>query len=124
MAGYSRCVSSTRRSQMETFPRPGSSTYIPKTGNPARLRALHYKDLAAVHLKTAREVNLGARWEEMMRALGNTEAKVHRATIGSSCLASFGRLALAGNNNHDARSVLTKEGDRRNTCPQRTDHSM
>ncbi|AKK63311.1 hypothetical protein FE36_05355 [Xanthomonas oryzae pv. oryzicola] len=57
------------------------------------LRALHYKDLAAVHLKTAREVNLGARWEEMMRALGNTEAKVHRATIGSKLL---GQLWAAG----------------------------
>ncbi|AOS03449.1 outer protein P [Xanthomonas oryzae pv. oryzae] len=57
------------------------------------LRALHYKDLAAVHLKTAREVNLGARWEEMMRALGNTEAKVHRATIGSKLM---GQLWAAG----------------------------
>ncbi|NEL65553.1 MAG: outer protein P, partial [Xanthomonas perforans] len=53
---------------------------------PDALRALDYKDLAAVHLKTEREVNLGARWEEMMRALGNTEAKVHRATIGSKLL--------------------------------------
>ncbi|AZR22079.1 outer protein P [Xanthomonas vasicola] len=59
----------------------------------AGLRALHYKDLAAVHLKTEREVNLGARWEEMMRALGNTEAKVHRATIGSKLL---GKLLAAG----------------------------
>jgi len=57
------------------------------------LRALHYNDLAAVHLKTAREVNLGARWEEMMRALGNTEAKVHRATIGSKLM---GQLWAAG----------------------------
>lgn len=64
-----------------------------KPVTPARLRALHYKDLAAVHLKTAREVNLGARWEEMMRALGNTEAKVHRATIGSKLL---GQLWAAG----------------------------
>ncbi|ASL00070.1 type III secretion system effector XopP [Xanthomonas citri] len=60
---------------------------------PAGLRALDYKHLAAVHLKTAREVNLGARWEEMMRALGNTEAKVHRATIGSKLL---GQLWAAG----------------------------
>ncbi|NMI16000.1 outer protein P, partial [Xanthomonas citri] len=64
-----------------------------KPVTPAKLRALHYKDLAAVHLKTAREVNLGARWEEMMRALGNTEAKVHRATIGSKLL---GQLWAAG----------------------------
>ncbi|KPL48023.1 outer protein P [Xanthomonas axonopodis] len=64
-----------------------------KPVTPAGLRALHYKDLTAVHLKTAREVNLGARWEEMMRALGNTEAKVHRATIGSKLL---GQLWAAG----------------------------
>ncbi|PKV16962.1 type III secretion system effector XopP [Xanthomonas prunicola] len=64
-----------------------------KPVTPAGLRALHYKDLTAVHLKTAREVNLGPRWEEMMRALGNTEAKVHRATIGSKLL---GQLWAAG----------------------------
>ncbi|WP_024744513.1 type III secretion system effector XopP [Xanthomonas oryzae] len=64
-----------------------------KLATPAGLRALHYKDLTAVHLKTAREVNLGPRWEEMMRALGNTEAKVHRATIGSKLL---GQLWAAG----------------------------
>ncbi|WP_460198829.1 type III secretion system effector XopP [Xanthomonas campestris pv. passiflorae] len=64
-----------------------------KPVTPAGLRTLHYKDLAAVHLKTAREVNLGPRWEEMMRALGNTEAKVHRATIGSKLL---GQLWVAG----------------------------
>ncbi|RJN07881.1 type III secretion system effector protein [Xanthomonas vasicola] len=60
---------------------------------PAGLRALHPKNLAAVHLKTASEVNLGPRWEEMMRALGNTEAKVHRATVGSKLL---GKLLAAG----------------------------
>ncbi|WP_272941858.1 type III secretion system effector XopP [Xanthomonas phaseoli] len=64
-----------------------------KPVTPAGLRALHYKELTAVHLKTAREVNLGPRWEEMMRALGNTEAKVHRATIGSKLL---GQLLAAG----------------------------
>ncbi|KUF20990.1 hypothetical protein [Xanthomonas phaseoli] len=63
----------------------------------AGVRALHYKELTAVHLKTAREVNLGARWEEMMRALGNTDAKVHRATIGSKLL---GQLWVAGVGRH------------------------
>ncbi|ASL00071.1 type III secretion system effector XopP [Xanthomonas citri] len=63
---------------------------------PAGLRALHYRDLAAVHLKTAREVNLGPRWEEMMRALGNTEAKVHRATIGSKLLGQLWALGSGG----------------------------
>ncbi|AKK66770.1 type III secretion system effector XopP [Xanthomonas translucens] len=60
---------------------------------PAALRSLPYKDFTAVHLKTAREVNLGSRWEEVMRALGNTDAKVHRATIGVKLL---GQLWAAG----------------------------
>ncbi|UKE49399.1 outer protein P [Xanthomonas translucens] len=59
----------------------------------AALRSLPYKDFTAVHLKTAREVNLGSRWEEVMRALGHTDAKVHRATIGSKLL---GQLWAAG----------------------------
>ncbi|MBV7280020.1 type III secretion system effector XopP [Xanthomonas vasicola] len=76
------------------IPRPWFvHVHTEKPVTPDGLRALHYKDLAAVHLKTEREVNLGARWEEMMRALGNTEAKVHRATIGSKLL---GQLWAAG----------------------------
>ncbi len=63
---------------------------------PAGLRALHPKNLAAVHLKTASEVNLGPRWEEMMRALGNTEAKVHRATVGSKLLGQLLALGSGG----------------------------
>ncbi|KGR40036.1 type III secretion system effector protein, partial [Xanthomonas vasicola] len=63
---------------------------------PAGLRAPHPKNLAAVHLKTASEVNLGARWEEMMRALGNSEAKVHRATIGSKLLAQLWAAGAGG----------------------------
>ncbi|KWV12337.1 type III effector protein XopP [Xanthomonas translucens pv. translucens] len=50
------------------------------------LASLNYKTFAAVHLKTAKEKNLGKRWETLMRALGNTDAKVHRATIGSDVL--------------------------------------
>ncbi len=76
------------------IPRPWFvHVHTKKPVTPDALRALDYKDLAAVHLKTEREVNLGARWEEMMRALGNTEAKVHRATIGSKLL---GQLWAAG----------------------------
>ncbi|CTP90445.1 putative type III effector protein [Xanthomonas translucens pv. poae] len=60
---------------------------------PAALRSLPYKNFTAVHLKTESEVNLGPRWEEMMRALGNTDAKVHRATIGAQLL---GQLWAAG----------------------------
>ncbi|MBO9788589.1 hypothetical protein [Xanthomonas phaseoli] len=68
-----------------------------KSVTSAGVCALHYKELTAVHLKTAREVNLGARWEEVMRALGNTGAKVHRATIGSKLL---GQLLVAGAGGH------------------------
>jgi hypothetical protein len=64
-----------------------------KSVTPAALRSLPYRDFTAVHLKTAKEVNLGSRWEEVMHALGHTDAKVHRATIGSKLL---GQLWAAG----------------------------
>ncbi|RNK40317.1 type III secretion system effector protein, partial [Xanthomonas vasicola pv. vasculorum] len=35
-------------------------------------------------------------WEEMMRALGNTEAKVHRATVGSKLLGQLLALGSGG----------------------------
>ncbi|WP_372359519.1 type III secretion system effector XopP [Xanthomonas axonopodis] len=79
------------------IPRPWFvHVHAKKPVTPDALRALDYKDLAAVHLKTEREVNLGARWEEMMRALGNTEAKVHRATIGSKLLGQLWALGSGG----------------------------
>ncbi|WP_425512030.1 type III secretion system effector XopP, partial [Xanthomonas fragariae] len=40
--------------------------------------SLDYKEFTAVHLKTAKEKNLGKRWEMLMQALGNNDAKVHR----------------------------------------------
>ncbi|QUP56252.1 type III effector protein (plasmid) [Ralstonia syzygii] len=43
-------------------------------------------DFAAVHLKTAKEKNLGPRWEAVMRALGYADAKVHRGPIGMTLL--------------------------------------
>ncbi|WP_249260584.1 type III secretion system effector XopP, partial [Xanthomonas graminis] len=64
-----------------------------KSVTPAALRSLPYRDFTAVHLKMAKEVNLGSRWEEVMHALGHTDAKVHRATIGSKLL---GQLWAAG----------------------------
>ncbi len=53
------------------------------------LASLNYKAFAAVHLKTAKEKNLGKRWETLMQALGHTDAKVHRATIGSEVLGTL-----------------------------------
>ncbi|CTP83184.1 putative type III effector protein [Xanthomonas translucens pv. phlei] len=59
-------------------------TARPVTAN--ALASLDYKTFSAVHLKTAKEKNLGKRWEALMQALGHTDAKVHRATIGSDVL--------------------------------------
>ncbi|WP_068820013.1 type III secretion system effector protein, partial [Xanthomonas graminis] len=67
-----------------------------KPVTPAALRSLPYKDFTAVHLKTAREVNLGSRWEEVMHALGHTDAKVHRATIGSKLLGQLWKAGSGG----------------------------
>ncbi|WP_284567127.1 outer protein P [Xanthomonas graminis] len=67
-----------------------------KPVTPTVLRSLPYKDFTAVHLKTAREVNLGSRWEEVMHALGHTDAKVHRATIGSKLLGQLWKAGSGG----------------------------
>lgn len=50
------------------------------------LSTLAFEDFTAVHLKTDRDKNKGAQWEAAMRALGYTEAKVHRAAIGEALL--------------------------------------
>ncbi|MCC4635853.1 type III secretion system effector XopP [Xanthomonas dyei] len=60
------------------------------------LPTLGYKAFNAVHLKTAREKNLGKRWEMLMRALGHTDAKVHRSTVDSALLASLLRIRSGG----------------------------
>ncbi|MHA6886319.1 type III secretion system effector XopP [Ralstonia pseudosolanacearum] len=59
------------------------------TDRPVTARALStlaFKDFTAVHLKTDQDKNKGAQWEAAMRALGYTEAKVHRAAIGDELL--------------------------------------
>lgn len=59
------------------------------TNRPVTARALStmaFKDFTAVHLKTDQDKNKGAQWEAAMRALGYTEAKVHRAAIGDELL--------------------------------------
>ena len=57
------------------------------------LAKMAFRDFTAVHLKTEREKNLGARWEAVMRALGYTDAKVHRAAIGPELLKKLFALA-------------------------------
>ncbi len=69
-------------------------TAKPVTAN--ALPSLGYKAFTAVHLKTAKEKNLGKRWETLMRALGHTDAKVHRSTIDSALLASLFHLRGGG----------------------------
>ncbi|QCX48485.1 type III secretion system effector XopP [Ralstonia pseudosolanacearum] len=50
------------------------------------LSTMAFDDFKAVHLKTDRDKNKGAQWEAAMRALGYTEAKVHRAAIREELL--------------------------------------
>ncbi len=50
------------------------------------LSTMAFADFTAVHLKTDKEKNRGPRWEAVMRALGYTDAKVHRAAIGRELL--------------------------------------
>ncbi|WP_425513284.1 hypothetical protein [Xanthomonas fragariae] len=58
--------------------------------------SLAYKEFTAVHLKTAKEKNLGKRWEMLMQALGNNDAKVHRSKIDSALLASLWHVHRSG----------------------------
>ncbi len=59
----------------------------------AALQTMKFSDFAKVHLKTAKQVNLGPRWEAVMHALGHTDAKVHRAAVGPTLLnALFERM--------------------------------
>ncbi|WP_279631221.1 type III secretion system effector XopP [Xanthomonas fragariae] len=74
-------------------------TAKPVTAN--ALPSLGYKAFTAVHLKTAKEKNLGKRWETLMRALGHTDAKVHRSTIDSALLASLFHLRGGGESSPD-----------------------
>ncbi|AMP72797.1 type III secretion system effector XopP [Ralstonia solanacearum] len=53
------------------------------------LPTMAFKAFTAVHLKTAKERNRGPRWEAVMRALGYTDAKVHRAAIGPKLLSTL-----------------------------------
>ena len=59
----------------------------------AALQTMQFSDFAKVHLKTAKQKNLGPRWEAVMHALGHTDAKVHRAAVGPTLLnALFERM--------------------------------
>ncbi len=56
---------------------------------PKALQTMRFNEFAKVHLKTARQVNLGPRWEAVMHALGHTDAKVHRAAVGPTLLSAL-----------------------------------
>ncbi|MFC0126764.1 hypothetical protein [Ralstonia solanacearum] len=57
------------------------------------LPTMAFTEFTAVHLKTAKEKKRGAHWEAAMRALGYTDAKVHRAAIGPELLSTLFGLA-------------------------------
>ncbi|WP_231409074.1 type III secretion system effector XopP [Ralstonia solanacearum] len=57
------------------------------------LPTMAFTEFTAVHVKTAKEKNRGAHWEAAMRALGYTDAKVHRAAIGPELLSKLFGLA-------------------------------
>jgi hypothetical protein len=52
---------------------------------PEAAATLPLNRFAAVHVKTAEQRNLGAKWEEMRRALGHDD-KVHRGQVGAEVL--------------------------------------
>ncbi len=53
------------------------------------LPTMAFTEFTAVHVKTAKEKKRGACWEAAMRALGYTDAKVHRAAIGPELLSKL-----------------------------------
>jgi hypothetical protein len=55
--------------------------------------SLKHDALAAAHVKNARQVNLGARWEEMQNKLGNAEARVRRSKVQGELWAKLRDLA-------------------------------
>ncbi|WP_199913781.1 type III secretion system effector XopP, partial [Xanthomonas fragariae] len=69
-------------------------TAKPVTAN--AVPSLDYKAFTAVHLKTAKEKNLGNRWETLMQVLGNNDAKVHRSKIDSTLLANLWHVHRSG----------------------------
>ncbi len=50
---------------------------------------LPFEQFAAVHVKTAAQKNVGAKWEEAQRRLGVLDAKVHRGKVDAPLLESL-----------------------------------
>lgn len=56
---------------------------------------LPFDQFTAVHVKTGKQKNLGARWEEIQQRLGNFDARVHRGKVDSALLNQL-RCKVAG----------------------------
>ncbi|MBW8832490.1 MAG: hypothetical protein JF606_24445 [Burkholderiales bacterium] len=54
---------------------------------------LPFDQFTAVHVKTGKQKNLGARWEEIQQRLGNFDARVHRGKVDSALLNQLRRKA-------------------------------
>lgn len=52
-------------------------------------RKLPFEQFAAVHVKTAAQKDVGAKWEQVQRALGRLKAKVHRGKVDAQLLQSL-----------------------------------
>jgi len=55
--------------------------------------SLPFESFAAIHVKNARQVNLGARWEQMQEKLGNLGSSVHRGRVTQSLWDSLRAVA-------------------------------
>jgi len=90
--------------ELEIRPRPLSH------GRPARPLFVHvhlhepasddefpnvpFDRFAAIHVKTDWQKNKGPRWEQLQRAMGNTEAHVHRGKLDEPVWAALRTMAL------------------------------
>ncbi|MBW8832492.1 MAG: hypothetical protein JF606_24455 [Burkholderiales bacterium] len=54
---------------------------------------LPFDQFTAVHVKTRKQKNLGARWEEIQQRLGNFDAHVHRGKVDPALLNQLRRMA-------------------------------
>jgi len=54
---------------------------------------LPFDQFTAVHVKTRKQKNLGARWEEIQQRLGNLDAHVHRGKVDPALLNQLRRMA-------------------------------
>jgi len=57
--------------------------------------ALRITDIAAAHIKSEEQKNLGSRWEELQQLYGNTDARVHRGPVEKTLLSVLLQRARA-----------------------------